>query len=227
MKLAVLFSGGKDSTYALYKMLKQGNEIKYLVTIFPESSESWMFHHPCIELTRLQAKALGIKQIVRKTKGEKEKELDDLRKILEKIKDEIEGIVSGAVASKYQKSRIDRICKELRLKNITPLWKEDPEKLLKEEIESGFEIIITAVSTEGLNENWLSRKIDLNVIEELKNLSKKSGFNLAFEGGEAETLVLDAPIFKKRIKISEIDKVWDSKTNSGYLIVESAKLISK
>jgi ABC transporter with metal-binding/Fe-S-binding domain ATP-binding protein len=225
MKLAVLFSGGKDSTYALYKMLKQGNDIKYLITIFPENPESWMFHHPCIELTKLQAQALGIKQIFQKTKGEKEKELEDLKKILEKVKDEIEGIVSGAVASKYQKSRIDRICKELRLKSIAPLWKEDPEKLLKEEVESGLEIIITAVCTAGLDENWLGRKIDLDAIEELKNLSKKFGFNLAFEGGEAETLVINCPLFKQRITFKRFEKIWDSKASSGYLVIKDAKLV--
>lgn len=226
MKLAALFSGGKDSTYALYKMLQQGHEIKYLLTVFPESQESWMFHYPCIELTKLQAEALGIKQIIKKTKGEKGKELEDLKKALKEAKS-IEGIVSGAVASEYQKNRIDGICKELGLKSIAPLWKEDPEKLFKEEIESGFEIVITAVSTAGLDENWLSRKIDLNTIEELKNLSKKFGFNLGFEGGEAETLVLNAPIFKKKIEIDNIDKIWDNKTNSGYIIIKDAKLILK
>lgn len=225
MKLAALFSGGKDSTFALYNAIRQGHNIRYLVTIFPERQDSWMFHHPCIELTKLQSEALGIQQIIEKTKGEKEKELEDLKKALEKIKDKIEGVVSGAVASRYQKNRIDKVCKELKLKSITPLWNKNPEELFKEEIKSGFEIIITAVSAAGLDENWLGKKIDLESIEELKELSKKFGFNLVFEGGEAETLVLNAPIFKKKIDFHDAEKIWDSKTNSGYLIIKNARLI--
>jgi ABC transporter with metal-binding/Fe-S-binding domain ATP-binding protein len=227
MDLAVLFSGGKDSTFALHSVLNQGHKIKYLITIFSESKESWMFHHPCIELTKLQAEALGIEQISEKTKGEKEKELEDLKKSLEKVKDKIDGVVSGAVASEYQKSRVDKVCKELGLKSLTPLWNEGSEKLLTEEVKSGFEIIFTAVSSEGLDRDWLGKRIDLESMQELKKLSKKFGFNLVFEGGEAETFVLDAPIFKKKINFTEFEKIWDKKTNSGYLIIKNAKLILK
>jgi len=227
MKLAALFSGGKDSTFSVYKTLKEGNKVKYLVTIFPEIKESWMFHHPCLELTKLQAQALGIKQVIEKTKGEKEKELEDLKKVLEKIKPEIEGLVNGAVASNYQKTRIDRICGELGLKSISPLWGKDPEELLKEQVKAGLEIIITSVSTAGLGKEWLGRKIDLEAIEELKRLSEKFGFHLAFEGGEAETFVCDAPIFNKKISIEDFEIVWDERTSSGYLKVKKAKLVSK
>ena len=226
MRLAALFSGGKDSTYALF-LASKTHEIKYLVTIFPESKESWMFHHPCIELTSLQAKAMRIEQIIQKTKGEKEKELEDLKKALERIKNEIDGVVSGAIQSEYQKTRIDRICKELKLKSLAPLWHRDAEQLLKEEIEEGFEIIMTGVFAEGLDESWLGRKIDLKTVEELKELKKKYGINLAGEGGEFETLVLDCPLFEKKIEILEAEKIWDGETNSGYLIVKSARLISK
>jgi len=226
MRLAALFSGGKDSTYALYKAIQE-YEIKYLVTIFPEREDSWMFHHPCIELTKLQAEAIGIKHITQTTEGEKEKELEDLKKVLEKIKDEIDGVVSGAVASKYQKSRIDRICKELRLKSVTPLWNKNSEELLKEEVSSGFEIIIAGVFAEGFDESWLGRKIDEKCIEDLKELNKKYGINLSGEGGEYESLVLFCPIFKKRIEILDSKNVWDDKTSSGYLVVKEAKLTDK
>src|SRR3972149_2443929 len=104
MKLAALFSGGKDSMYALYRMLQQGHDVKYLVTFKPQRTDSYMFHHPCVELTELQAEAIGIKQIMVSTSGVKEKELEDLENVLEKIKGEIDGIVSGALASNYQKT---------------------------------------------------------------------------------------------------------------------------
>lgn len=227
MRLAVLFSGGKDSTYALYKAIQEGHEIKYLVTVFPKDTSSWMFHYPCVELTKLQAEVIGIKQIIAETSGEKEKELTDLKVILEEIKNEIEGIVSGAIASTYQKNRIDKLCREFGLRSITPLWNKPPEQLLKEEIESGLEIIISGVSAEGFDKSWIGRKLDKNCIDDLIELNRKYKINISGEGGEFETFVLDAPIFKKKIKLLNSEILWDAKTNSGYLDVKDALLVSK
>lgn len=227
MKLAALFSGGKDSTFALYQAMKEEHEIKYLITISPRRQDSWMFHHPCIKLTKLQSKILGIKQIFREIEGEKEKELEDLKKVLEYVRDDVDGVISGTVSSSYQKSRIDKICEQLKLKNITPLWHRDPKELWKEEIQSGFEIIITAVSTDGLDRTWLGKRIDMTNLAKLKQLSEKFGFNISGEGGEFESLVCDCPIFKKKIKILDFDSIWDNKTNSGYLEIVKVKLIPK
>jgi diphthine-ammonia ligase len=227
MKLAALFSGGKDSTYALYKLMKEGHEIKYLITIFSERQDSWMFHYPCIELTKLQAESMGIKHIMKKTSGEKEKELVDLKDVLNSVKDEVEGIVTGALYSEYQKSRIEKICNDLGLKCMSPLWHSDLEKMLKEEIRLGFEIIIIGVAAEGLDKSWLGKKIDLDTVGELKELNKKFGINIGAEGGEFETLVLGCPIFKKKIKILDSASVWDSKTNSGCLEIKEAVLVKK
>jgi len=227
MRVAILFSGGKDSTFTLHVALEQGWDVKYLVTMFPASEESWMFHHPCIELTKLQAEAIGIKQISKITSGEKEKELEDLITALKEISGEVDAVVSGAVASRYQKDRIDAVCKELGLRSITPLWGKNQLKLLQSEVEAGFEIIITGVATEGFDENWLGRKIDAHAIEDLKKLSEKFGINAAGEGGEYETFVTDGPIFKRRIGLGNVKKIWDENTGSGYIICEDAKLIDK
>jgi ABC transporter with metal-binding/Fe-S-binding domain ATP-binding protein len=222
MKLAVLFSGGKDSTYAL-NLVKQEHEVKFLITIIPEK-DSWMFHFPCIKLTKLQAKALGIKHITARTKGEKEKELKDLKKAIKKIRNKVEGIVSGAVASNYQKSRIDKVCKEFGLKSIHPLWQKDQLSLLEEEI-SCMDILITGVFCEGFDESWLGRRMDKECLRDLIKLKKKYGINLSGEGGEYETFVLDSPAFKKKILIESWKNVWEG--NSGYIVVEKAKLINK
>ncbi|MEM5853507.1 MAG: TIGR00289 family protein [Candidatus Aenigmatarchaeota archaeon] len=227
MRVAVLFSGGKDSTYATYIAKKQGYDVKYLVTIIPEREDSWMFHFPCIALTKLQAKALGIKQIMRKTKSEKEKELEDLKRVLEKIKGEIDAVVSGAVASNYQKYRIDKVCEELGLKHIAPLWEKDQEEVLKEEVKSGFEIMVTGVFAEGFDETWLGRIIDEELFEELLRLKRRFGISVSGEGGEYETFVLDCPLFKKRIDILSFKKIWDEKIKSGYVEVKEAKLVEK
>lgn len=227
MRLASLFSGGKDSTYSLFKMVKAGHDVKYLITFRPKRIDSYMFHHPCIELTTLQAEAIGIKQIIVDTGGEKEKELDDLENILMKIKDEIDGVVSGALASNYQKTRIDNICRKLNLESLAPLWKIDGEQYWKALLENKFSIMVTGVSSEGLNEGWLGKVIDQTAVEELTALKRKNGLHLGFEGGEAESFVLDCPLFKKQIEILGSKKIWDKRTNSGYLEIKEAKLVSK
>lgn len=227
MRVAVLFSGGKDSTFATFVSLNQGWDVKYLVTMLPAREDSWMFHHPCVELTKLQAEAMGIKHITRTTSGEKEKELEDLIAALKGISGDVDAVVSGAVASRYQKDRVDAVCKELGLRSIAPLWGKDQLKLLQDEVDAGFEIIITAVAAEGFDESWLGRKIDYDAIKDLEQLNKKFGVNPVGEGGEYESIVLSGPFFKQRIQISGIKKIWDEKTGSGYIICENAKLIPK
>ncbi|MBN2252181.1 MAG: TIGR00289 family protein [Kosmotogaceae bacterium] len=227
MRVAILFSGGKDSTFALKVALDQGWEVKYLVSIYPEREDSWMFHRPCIELTKLQAEAIGIPHIMKGTSGEKEKELQDLIEILKELAPEIDGVVTGAVASRYQKDRIDMICKELDLGSIAPLWGKDQLRLVKEQVEAGMDIIFTGVSSAGLDRDWLGRILDSQTIEDLVELHKKHGINIAGEGGEYESFVMDGPMFKKRVAFEEVERKWDEGTQSGVLICKGAKLIDK
>lgn len=226
MKAAVLFSGGKDSTMAVYKAIEEGYYVEYLVSMISDNPESYMFHVPNIHITKLSSEAMGIPLIMAKTHGVKEKELDDLKRVLNKLKDRgVEAIFAGALASEYQKSRIDQLCNDLGLMSNAPLWHIDPKEYMEEIIDSGFEVIIISVSAEGLDESWLGRRIDNQLLEEIIILNSKYGMHMAFEGGEAETLVLDCPIFKKRIKIIEASNVWDR--DSGYLLITKAELENK
>lgn len=226
MKAAVLFSGGKDSTMAAYKAIEEGWDVEYLVSMFSDNPDSYMFHVPNINLTELSSKAMGIPLLTAKTHGEKEKELDDLKRVLNELKEKgIEGIFAGALASTYQKSRIDNICNELGLESHAPLWHRDPQEYMEEIINLGFEVIITSVSAEGLDESWLGKKIDMDLLDEIIKLNKKYGMHMAFEGGEAETMVLDCPLFKKRIKIVEAENIWDR--DSGYYLIKKAFLEDK
>ena len=202
MKLGVLFSGGKDSTYAAY-LASQNNELVCLITLHSKNLYSYMFHTPSISKTKLQAEVMNLPLIEVNTNGEKEIELNDLKDaILEaKKKYKIGGIVTGAVESVYQASRIQKICDDLGLEVINPLWKKDQVRLLNELIENKFEVIITGVAAEGLDEKWLGRKIDKNFIEDMKVLNKKYGVSFSGEGGEFESLVLDCPLFKRKLKV--------------------------
>ncbi|MEE9151562.1 MAG: diphthine--ammonia ligase [Thermoplasmata archaeon] len=227
MNLASLFSGGKDSAFAMHKAEKEDHEVKVLIAINSENPESYMYHVPNIGLTRLQAEAMQIPMIFRTTKGVKEEELKDLKIAIEEAKQEysIEGIVHGAIFSNYQRKRIDDICHELVIKSLSPLWKKKPKELLTEMVAEGFKIIISAVAAEGLGPKWLGKEIDDETIKELSDLHNTCYVCTAGEGGEFETLVLDAPFFKKKMKIIDAEKVWDGQ--SGIYRVKDAVLVEK
>ncbi|MBU4245484.1 MAG: diphthine--ammonia ligase, partial [Nanoarchaeota archaeon] len=159
MKLAALISGGKDSIFAIYAMKQKGHEITYILTMMPARSDSYMFHHPNVHLTAMQADLMNIPQITGKTKGEKEKELKDLENLIATVKGKVDGIVTGALYSNYQKERIDAIAKKLGLKSEAPLWNIDLVKYWDLLLENKFEVVITAVAAEGLDKSWLGRKL--------------------------------------------------------------------
>ncbi|MBI4116250.1 diphthine--ammonia ligase [Candidatus Pacearchaeota archaeon] len=223
MKLGVLFSGGKDSTFAAWLAKKNGYEIACLISIISENKESYMFHTPSVSKTEKQAEAMEIPIIIRKTKGEKEKELNDLKKAIKKAKEKfkIEGIVTGAVESVYQASRIQKICNELNLECFNPLWQMDQIELLEGLIKNKFEIIITGVFAYPLDEKWLGRKIDKKFVEEIKKLQEKYKINPAGEGGEFETFVLYAPkLFKRKLKIKSFEDFGEGNSWSREIDVE-------
>jgi diphthine-ammonia ligase len=226
MKIALLFSGGKDSTFALWCAQMQGWDINTLVTVFPKSEDSWMFHWPAVKWTKLQAETMGIPQVTISTRGEKEKELEDLSIGLSKIAKSsgIDALVSGAVASEYQRTRLDNICEELGLKSFAPLWHKNQEQLVREQIESGFEFIITACKALGLDAKWLGKKIGSTELAQLVELRRRYGLNVAFEGGEAETFVVAAPLFRSRLSIVRSSQHWLGE--SGYLNLEEVRLDS-
>jgi diphthine-ammonia ligase len=203
MKLGILFSGGKDSCYAAHLAKKQRYEISCLISIVSENKESFMFHTPSIDKVKKQAEVMKIPLIIQETKGEKEKELGDLKNAIKKAIEEykIEGIVSGAVESAYQASRIQIICNDLGIECFNPLWQKDQIELLNELLENEFEVIVTGVFAYPLTKEWLGRKMDKKFIEEMKNLQEKYKINPAGEGGETESFVLNCPLFKRKLKV--------------------------
>ena len=209
MKAGVLFSGGKDSCYSAYLAKKAGYELACLITIFSENKESYMFHTPSIEKTKQQAEVMNIPLLIQKTKGEKEKELEDLEQVIKLAKEKygVDAIVSGAIASNYQRERIENICKKLSLKSITPLWHKDEVEYLKELVDCGFKVIITGVFAYPLDNSWLGRIIDDKFIEEVKQLKEKYKIHPAGEGGETESFVLDCSLFKQELKVKSFKDI--------------------
>ena len=212
MKLAVLYSGGKDSTFAIYSAKMDGHDVKCLVTIFPISDESKFLHYPNVSITKLQAQSMKLPHLYGiASSDDTEIEISGLESLLAQAKQDfgVEGMVHGGILSEFQKNHFEDICKKLNLKIISPLWNIDQKQYMKKLIESNFKFIITSVSSDGLDDSWLGREITKNDVDDLEKLSLKHGFNLSFEGGEAESLVLDCPLFSAPVKIIRSNKTWD------------------
>ncbi len=212
MKLASLFSGGKDSVYSIYLAKKHGHEIKCLLTVFPKSDESHLLHYPNLQWTHLQSQSMQIPQLTIKSEFDKtDNEINALEKLLIRSISEyqIEGLVHGGIQSQFQKEKFEDLCDKLNLKVVSPLWNRNTLEYMRELISLNFLFIISSVSSGGLDDSWLGKIITKNDIDDLYTLSKKFGFNLNFEGGEAETFVVDCPLFSHPIKIIQGKKIWD------------------
>ncbi len=227
MKIVSLFSGGKDSCYALFDAINENHSVVSLLTVKSTNRESYMYHLPNIDLTRYAAEAIGLPLIVIETDKGKERELDALYTTLAEMKEEtgIEGVLSGAIASNYQKKRVEKMCKQLSLSCVSPLWGRKQEGLLREMLQHNFTIMVVGIAARGLDEKWLGRIIDERVLNELVELKKKFKINVAGEGGEFETLVLDCPLFEKRIGVEESKKSWNG--IRGELEVKKVSLVEK
>tara|TARA_B110000014_G_scaffold64632_1_gene43998 strand:+ start:532 stop:1221 length:690 start_codon:yes stop_codon:yes gene_type:complete len=212
MKLASLFSGGKDSTYAIHLAKKQGHEIVCLLSVFAKSEESHLLHHPNLKWTKLQSESMNIPQLtICSNSDDIDDELIVIEKLLQNAKKQfqIEGLVHGGIKSKFQKEKFETLCQKLNLLSIAPLWETEPKTYMDELLNSNFCFMMITVSSDGLSDEWLGKLISKPDIEILNNLSKNFGFNLNFEGGEAETFVVNCPLFSNPIKINQFTKKWD------------------
>ena len=227
MKLGCLFSGGKDSTLALHAMVESGYIVDCLITVRCINPSAMIFHTAAIELTELLADAMEIPLITRRSTCEsEEEEISALREALSDAISQfgIEGVVAGALWSEYQRSRIVRICEEMGLKCFFPLWHIDQETEMRICVRA-FDMIFTSIAALGLDRSWLGRKICDNDVNRLFEIHKKYGINITGEGGEFETLVLDAPLFRKRVSIKgEIDEI---DANTARFVVKKAELMDK
>ncbi len=225
MKAVALFSGGKDSTYALYRAVQGGFEVKYLLSVFSKNPDSYMFHHPNIKVVHLLSEAMEIPLITKLTEGVKEEELKDLEEALRSVRREVDAVVVGALESNYQRERVQAICDSLGLRMVAPLWGSDRSMIWKNLIDNGFRVMITKVAAGGLDQSWLGKIIDEDNVKEFLSVCEQHGIHPGGEGGEFETLVTDCPLYKKKLEVLEGKPVWEG--DSGVYVIRSAVLIEK
>lgn len=194
MRLACLFSGGKDSTYSAYLMEQAGHDVVCLVTIIPADPHSWVFHTLNLEHLPEMARALGKDLVAIPSSGDEGGDLLALREALAGL--EVEGVITGAIASDYQWDRINGVCETLGLRVFSPLWRKDQDMLMEDMLAAGCRAMIVGVFAEGLGEQWLGRMLDGSALNELTSLSRSRGINVSGEGGEYETLMLDSPMHR-------------------------------
>jgi len=206
MRVAVLSSGGKDSSAAYWWAICKGWDVAYLVTVTITGGDSHMFQVPGVAAVQYQAQLSGITWINVESEGIQEEEIDDLQSALEKL--EIDGIVSGALRSDYQKSRLERMCQKLDIISWTPLWHQSSLEHMRNLVDNGFGIMLTGVSTEGMGEEWLGHTLSKESLTKLEQLSQKYRFNVDGEGGEYETLVLFGPHMDGKLEV-EYQTHWD------------------
>jgi len=223
MRLAALFSGGKDSVFAAYLMEQQGHSVDVLVNVRPKDPHSWVFHTPNLKILPIMAEAMGKELVAVDSSGTEEDDLRALGEALALL--DVDGVTTGAIASDYQWDRINHVCEGLDLNVYSPLWRKDQDLLMNELIDAGIRAVMVSVSADGLDASWLGREIDRSALDELRTVARRRGMNLAGEGGEYETLVLDSPLHRRAIRIVESEV--QSGRDSGLLRVTRAMLEDK
>ena len=219
MRLASLYSGGKDSSFSLYVAEQSGHEVPYLVNIVPQDRASWIFHTPNLNVVPTLAEAMGKEVILGSSTGEEDSDMEGLRRALEGL--DIDGVVTGAVWSDYQWDRMNLVCGDLGLKVISPMWRKDQDMLMEQIIDSGIRAVIVGCYAEGFDESWLGRPINHDTLKDLKALRSKYGISIMGERGEYESMTLYIPGFSHGFEIAEAEKEW--KRNDGTLRVKSLR----
>ncbi|WP_202320079.1 diphthine--ammonia ligase [Archaeoglobus neptunius] len=221
MRVVALISGGKDSMLALHEVARE-HEVVGLLSIHPDNTDSYMFHSVNLHMLDAIAASLNLPLTKLKVSGIEEIEVEELADQVKGI--EADALCIGGIESNYQKKRFEKICDAAGLELLAPLWKRSPEDIMFR-VARDFEAIIVSVSAMGLNETYLGRKIDEKCVSDLLELNRKYKIHVAGEGGEFETLVLDAPLYRHKIVVNRARKIWDGMR--GYYFIESYSKFSK
>ncbi len=231
MNIAILYSGGKDSTYAIHHAIEKGWKIKYLISVKPTRKDCYLFHYATVEQTKELSKNFNCKHFLLKCSiANSNKEAEIVKKLVannqKSNKLKIDALVLGGTGlQETQLKSLQKALMPLRIEVFAAHAGLDHDRVIEEMIARGYKIMITQVASDGLMK-WLGRVLTAESFKELQKDSLKYGFHIGFEGGYADTLVIDAPIFKKSLKILEYEKIIEDHY-CGHIIIKKAKLVNK
>ena len=224
-----MYSGGKDSTYAIDHALEKGWDIEYLISIKPNRTDCYLFHYATVEHTKELAKILEIPHIMEKCKiADPEKEAQIVKKIVEnqqKTKPVNAVVLGGTGLQETQLRSIQNALRPLGIEVFASHAGEEHDLVIEQMLNKGYEIMITQVASDGLMP-WLGRTLTKENFSELKKDSLMYKFHIGFEGGYADTLVLDGPIFKNKLKIDSFEKVIEDQY-SGHVKINKLRILDK
>lgn len=204
MKAFCCWSGGKDSVLSFYKAKKAGVDIFYLVNMIDSDGRYSRSHGLLPDLLKVQTESIGVPVVQRKTTL-KHYEEEFKKTVLDLKKEDIKAGVFGDIYLQEHKDWIERVCKEVEIEPIFPLWGCATENLIKEFIEAQFKAIVVATQADILGQEWLGKQIDDKFVKDIKAIDN---IDLCGEGGEFHTFVYDGPIFKESIKFATTGKVF-------------------
>jgi len=198
MRVFVCWSGGKDSALACYKTMGNSKfKVSYLLSMISEDNITSRAHGIKVRLLRLQADMMGVKFVQRATSWKDYEE--KFKELLLKLKDEdIRGGIFGDISIREHREWVKKVCSEVKIEPIFPLWKRPEESLLKEFVRKRFKAVIVAIKADTIDKEWLGKTIDYEFIKDLK--SNKNNIDLCGEHGEYHTFVYDGPLFRRPIK---------------------------
>lgn len=214
-RVVALWSGGKESCFACYKAILDGFEISRLLN-FIDKEGRCRSHGLNSELIVAQSRAIEIPIVQRVATWDTYEQKFKIV-ICELKKTGLSGAVFGDIYLQEHKDWVDRVCGELEIQPIEPLWGGEPEQILNDFIDEGFEAVVVMVKADLLGEEWLGRKVDRSFVDDLRKLKGKVDF--CGELGEYHTFVTNGPLFKRRIKILDSQRV----LKNGYWLQDISK----
>jgi diphthine-ammonia ligase len=224
MTVTALVSGGKDSIYAAYLAETQGWPVDELLVLRPDDPESMMFHTPNLDLVELQARSWGKRYRTARAPGRGD--AAELSALTEALANDSGWVVAGAIESSYQWARLLRVAGSVGRPVFTPLWRRPPARVVRAEIAAGLDIRLVHLAAESLSPDLLGRRLDPALLTDLEGRGRSGpGVHVAGEGGEYETLVVDAPFFHERIEIDLAEREITGST--ARLAVRKAHLVAK
>ena len=229
MDVAILFSGGKDSAFAIQYAKEKGWDIKYLISVKPTRKDCFLFHFATVEQTKDIAEMLGIPHLYVKCKvADPAKEANIVKEVVEsnQRKLKIDAVVLGGTGlQETQLKSIQNALRTLKVDAFASHAGEDHDLVMEQMLKNGYEILITQIASDGLKD-WLGKKLTKENFSQLKRDSVKYGFHIGFEGGYADTLTTDCPLFSKRLVIEDMSIIFED-AYCGHVVINKYRMEDK